>query len=237
MTSNSFQTIPFSTYNLGQEAAIIQCIRCNLLSPGPQRNLPVKVTDALSDDTESNQDLDLLGSTDSLDDNSESDEDAHLLEDSEEVDEKKLYMPVDRQTIVDVYPSQVPGFIYLQAPNMNPSNELLATYLWPVPGFKYRNCPRITSSQSDVVEGGCVTIWDRHHLELPIHHQIPNPATNPMMMHSAYPPGTWSSDLEPLQGESLVEIVPCIPKMKWMLKHINGTKDMWTNKHKTAAEI
>ncbi|KIK53550.1 hypothetical protein GYMLUDRAFT_250365 [Collybiopsis luxurians FD-317 M1] len=135
-----------------------------------EKLLLFNVTDRLSDDTESNQDLDLLGSTDGLDDNSELDEDIHSLEDSEEVDEKKFYMPVDRQTIVDVYPSQVLGFIYLQAPNMNPSNELLATHLRLVPAFKYRNCPQFTSSQGNAVEGRCVTIWDRHHLELPIHH-------------------------------------------------------------------
>lgn len=151
---------------------------------------PQSGADRLNNGNESDEDLNLYDRED-LDGSVESDEDAQLLEENDNSDNEQSHTLVDRRTIVSVHLLQVPGFIYLQAPNMNASNELLATYLWLIPGFKYQNCPQFTTARSDAVEGGRISIWEKHHLELPIHTRIPSPAIDSTCKGSAYPPGTW----------------------------------------------
>ncbi|KAJ4469614.1 hypothetical protein C8R41DRAFT_925053 [Lentinula lateritia] len=75
---------------------------------------------------------------------------ADLLQD---VPSPNLLFPPTRTLIAGVYRSRLPGWLYLQVPNMSSANTPLATYLHHVEGFLYERRPSNPSAQKDR------TIW------------------------------------------------------------------------------
>ncbi|KAJ3925407.1 MAG: hypothetical protein NXY57DRAFT_1044124 [Lentinula lateritia] len=107
--------------------------------------------------------------------------------------------PPARTLIAGVYRSRLPGWLYLQVPNMSSANTPLATYLHHVEGFLYRRRQAIyTSALEDrtVVktwrDAKIPVFWQTSHLRMPIHHFIPRGDSLLELKGSLkFPTGSW----------------------------------------------
>ncbi|KAH7869238.1 uncharacterized protein C8R40DRAFT_1176901 [Lentinula edodes] len=118
---------------------------------------------------------------------------ADLLQD---IPSPNLLFPPTRTLIAGVYRSRLPGWLYLQVPNMSSANTPLATYLHHVEGFLYNRRPSNPSAQKDRTiwrDAKLPVFWQTSNLGMPIHHLIPRGDSLLELNHVSlkFPPGSW----------------------------------------------